>query len=344
MLVALVGCERNYEFDRESDPQIVLMSLINPDSQILVDLYWTQKYYEPMLFRRVENAEVVLYQNDVEIARRISGNGSVVFDGIRPVCGSKYTLKVKEASRDTLQASTIVPTPVGATANMYDMDSSYVTLKNVKITDIDISEPNFEYISIQAYTIVDQSKLPDYGYEWESYDGSDYTKPNHRLIYDESMYYDDFNASGDATFQWKYLIGTDVSCSYIRLNRKLVSQVLPIDMHVDKELYPNNTVRLRPKNSWYYPELYPDLEAVTITVFKSYLIRVAAMDKHYDAYRKAEYLLQAFNGQMAFRPMEAIITGKEPCGLPSNVHNGLGIFGSYSAVDFIFAGDEIVEM
>lgn len=63
------GCEGDYSFEQCVGPGIVLNSIINPDSGITINLFWSRHKLDAAEFRRVAGAEVKLSENDAVIFR-----------------------------------------------------------------------------------------------------------------------------------------------------------------------------------------------------------------------------------------------------------------------------------
>lgn len=113
-LVLLAGCKKEYPFDQEVIPQIVVNSILCPDDpEIRVDLWWSKKlesevYFWSFDFNRVEHARVTLSENDVILFESVSQDSQLVWH-YRPREGATYTIRVRVEGRKEITATTTVP-------------------------------------------------------------------------------------------------------------------------------------------------------------------------------------------------------------------------------------------
>ncbi len=116
LFLCLTGCEGVYEFkDNPYVKKPVVMSLINPDSLMKVQIWWNKPSGSTGGFDKIEGAAV-----------EITEDGSVVFSGrtdadgvaessVYPSAGKKYGLRISFDGWPEITASTEIPQPAGIT-------------------------------------------------------------------------------------------------------------------------------------------------------------------------------------------------------------------------------------
>jgi hypothetical protein len=147
-LVALAACETIVDIEVPIEKsQIVMNSLVNPDSAWSVNLTFSENVLAKDTVRFIDNAEVtVLDHNDQVVARlQYGGRGYYKNAESKPEAGSFYKILAFVPGYNTVEGSTIVPTRpyiVDATSRLHLFNSKLSASYTVEFQD-DPSKDNY---------------------------------------------------------------------------------------------------------------------------------------------------------------------------------------------------------
>jgi hypothetical protein len=145
------ACEKNVEIDiDETDPMIVLNSVLKADSSVVVFLSRTRHVLDNKDITPISGAEVILQdENGNKVTLDYSGNGSYTTDEIAVLPGTEYTVSASAKGFNPVTASCMVPRPVEIMR--MDTSSLYTEWGDREITmDLIFSDPPDE---VNYYTI-----------------------------------------------------------------------------------------------------------------------------------------------------------------------------------------------
>lgn len=313
-LVLLAGCKKEYPFDQEVIPQIVVNAILCPDDpEIRVDLWWSKKleseaYFWGSDFKRVEHARVTLSENGAVLFETVSGDSQLVWD-YRPREGATYTLRVNLENRKEVTATTTVPFKASAECrflfNRNNLEHSYYN--HYRIENIAVSRDAVSALMLMALD-----------YRLDSRDENRY----YLDICAMAPFADQFNCTRD-NFEASEKGSVDEFYKYMRVSPGNIDRVFPLTFSV-RAGFSSITY---PEDYWTDPGKYKGVE-FPVTVASQRVVLVAASPA-YDRYYKTLHQYKEAGGG------SGMLTG-DLYKVYSNVNNGLGIFASYSPVTFTF--------
>lgn len=310
----LYGCSKEITFRQNFEPKVVVNCLLNPDSLLKVDLWWSRNIDDPQPFRRVQGAAVTIFEDEKEILNAQSGEGAVVFD-YKPREGRRYSLRVRLEGYDDVTASTVVPmrptaecvfgecVEIPGTGGWGNDPWGYnhYELKNIE------ADGNTSALYLDVYSYYD----PKYGLgmDWGSsqlsiYTGSIYTDPFNRSVFPLDAAY---TGSPYEYYQ------------FVRIPDSNIPETSPLRFAVWD-------------NGW-VPVLNPDGSGDGRKIEITNDITLTAAGEDYDRYYKTVFLSQYNSADV-----NPFVFEIYP--VPSNVRNGLGIFAGYSSRTFRFDFNE----
>lgn len=298
------SCEYDYDADKhfgtDFTPQVVLNSIINPDSTIKANIFWAKKVGDTAKFVRVEYTEVKLYKNDALILETDCIDGKFKTN-IYPEVGANYKMELIVPDYGVVTAETYVPQTPKATVKLtktVEGYAYYTTYYHIEGTDLTLSEKLRSVLvrSVGAYEngITEKS----YGY------------------YIDNALCDQFNATNDP-FDVADRGSSIVHDKYLRVPYANISAALPLNFSI-KGFGSYYTETLIGEDEWGYP-VY-DRKEYKCSAIK---VNIIAPSDEYDRYLKSVYQQAAFDFDMPIF--------NEPIPVHSNIKNGLGIFAGYSA-------------
>lgn len=320
MSMVMVGCLREYEFNRAVVPQVVVNSILNPDSLIRVDLWWSKQIDGSKNYARVVNATVKIEEDGVVIFTATSRNEQIVCD-YRPRCGARYSISVEHPEQaEVTTANTVVPNrPTGDCAYMGSQPN-------------DVNDEN-RYFTITSAVIESTATAlmitAEHGFD--TLTPHDAIWPNYMMEVRESSlqttipFADQFNCIRD-----EYMAKTKGSIFYfpefVRIIGDNVGRAMPITMSV----YRGFSSGFYPLDWWFYPELYPEGYR-GVQVEARHRITLSAASDDYDRYCKSLYVFITNNNAEGSNVLK-----NQTHRVYSNVQNGLGIFAARADLVFIF--------
>lgn len=309
-----IGCEKEIAFRQGFEPQIVVNALLNPDSLLTVDLWWSRDINDNQPFRRVENASVRIFENERPILEAVSGDSPVEFD-YAPLEGVRYSINVSVDGRTDITAATVVPFRPSAECvfeEKVDIPGSGGWGNDPRgynhyvIRNLDREENTYAvYLDVLSY----------YDPKYEM--GYDAGTSQHD-IYTGNIYADTFNRSvfpEDAAYKgspYEYYL-------FVRIPDETLTEANPIRFSVF------NGGRMPALNS----DGMPSDRNVAITDD----VTLTAAGYDYDRYFKAVFLY-------GYNTIDVNPFIFEIYPIPSNITNGLGIFAGYSQRTFRFDFNE----
>lgn len=309
----MCGCIRDYDFERDVTPRVVVNSILCPDSVIKVDLWWSKKLDGSEDFSRVTGAEVAIYENNTPLFNATSADETLTWD-YKPKEGSTYSITVNYPDQKELRATTLVPhrPQVSCLFVKEQKATSWGEYRHYTLSEATIDKHTTALI-ISYNTRFDTTGFGHF--PWNEYnlkpqsDGNFFASSIHLDPF--NRYYDVENATAKGSaYQHNEML-------------RIASENLPNAMSLSFSVNYIDSSNFRDKDWWFYPEIYPDDYKGTVLYQTQYMTFKAA-SKDYDLYlktllqhRSADYESNAFMSQHVYR-------------VHTNVENGLGIFAAHS--------------
>lgn len=307
-VLVTTSCVKSYDVDTFVKPQVVLNSLLTPDSDIKIDLYWSRNVKDTSSIldhaNRVVGAKVVLKENDIIIAEIISRDTTLVVNH-RPKVGARYDITAETAGEPLLRASTTMPQAPDATCTFIKRrgDFRHYRIENVKTNN---DTPSL-LLGIRTYTTTNEEIGNNINIA-----GGTYSK-----VYAIAQYADKFNVERDNSYvetsgsieRYKYLMRTE-------------------SQNIDR-VYPINFSAL-PYESIIIPGA-PEREYSTSnpTYYRYYKTVLIAPSIDYDKYYTTVTSWKINREQVNIFNTQVIK-------IHSNIKGGLGIFAAYNQKTFTF--------
>ncbi len=308
LMLLSTACEYDYNSNMEvAIPKVVVNSYINPDSVIVVDLFWSGN-----VSNRGSGIE---YDHVEQFDAKIYENGNVIFDAtnldstivtnLYPKEGASYRLEVQVPNYGEVSAETSIPRAPAVNVEMTESRGEGFAYDHFRVNTIELPD------SIRAI-YVKSSVHYDHDYE------KDFAPKNNDYYYATNAYCDQTN-----TFIDNYDTGITGSSIYfdyyIRVPYIHLSAALPLSYSVMQK-------------GDYFEEVYSGVvdewgnEDYEVLWFSPthYMVNVIAASSEYDKYVKSSYQQNNYN---AMSPEIFVIHFP----INSNIKNGLGVFAGYSA-------------
>lgn len=309
-LYLMCGCIRDYDFEREVTPRVVVNSILCPDSVIKVDLWWSKKLDGSEDFNRVTGAEVAIYENNAPLFNATSADETLTWD-YKPKEGSTYSITVNYSAQKELRATTIVPhRPQVSCSFVRDAKgASWGSFRHYTLTQATVDEHTVALLMIYNQ-LYDTTGLMHSSWYESVYDGNNFST-NSILADPFNRYYEVENATAKG------------SAYDYRSMMRIPSDNLGNDLALSFAVKDIRVTYVEDEDWWFYPEIYPDDYKGEATYQTQYITFIAA-SADYDLYRKtllqhrsADYESNAFMSQHVYR-------------VHTNIENGLGIFAAHS--------------
>ncbi len=300
------SCEYDYDIDKYFDdnhtPQVVLNSIISPDSVINGCLFWTRQIDSKEDFKIVDSFYVKLYQEDKLIFEAQCAEGKFN-SAIYPKVGLNYKLEVDIPNYGAIKASTMIPMPAKFKASYIETRGEYVC---------------YDHVSIDEITTAQKSRsvwiTGGYNYSDEKYNNSC------KYLYTYNSFIDQDNTSQDDT-DVAYR-GSNVGYEYfIRVPYKNISESTPSSFSTWAG-YDISEEALVGEDFFGNP-IYGEI----VVTFESTTILLITPSDDYDKYYKSLYLQQGHISASIFQKVVSVY---------SNIENGRGVFAGFSADKYDF--------
>lgn len=114
--VILSSCEVEYNFkEKDLNPRVTVNALITPQEPFAVCLHWSRNYSATNTFSPVTEAEIRLYENNIEVVRCPADPKGITETTFQAAAGRSYRLMVTVPGYGELSAQTTVPeAPTGS--------------------------------------------------------------------------------------------------------------------------------------------------------------------------------------------------------------------------------------
>lgn len=290
----ITGCEYDYNVGLDYKPQIVINSIINPDSTIKVNLFWSKELGSKEDYKRVVDFSARIYEND-----------SIVFeaedlkDSIKttyyPKEGKGYRLEVNVPEYGIVKAKTSIPMAPTAEIKYNGMTPATwgEDYRHFEINKIS-SETKVRAIIARALGFYDNGTV----------------KISHSL-YVNNPFCDQFNVWFDNEE------GTTSHSGSIRIPYKNLELASPLIFYINNfSTYSDKFYK--GTDEWGFPIYEYDTHTPI-----SIAVEMIAPSDEYDKYYKSTDLQWVY-GDVGIPIFNVIIPAH------SNIENGLGIFAGYS--------------
>lgn len=307
----MVSCEYDYNIDKGFEnfkPQVVVNSIITPDSVIKVDVFWSKHYTDIKSdYPKVKTFEAELYEDNVLIEKNEYKDG-LMLTSIFPKEGKSYRIKITVPNYGELKAKTYIPLSVNAAADYkVTAGGGFRTYQHIEVRSI---EPKEKIRSAWIKTYGEYTKKEEteiLRIDWAS------------DLYSNNIFADQINAvldSDDATHR-----GSNVGYEhFMRIPYANISQSLPVAYSV--WLQSQFNVRIETDDpeldEWGNPIYYQEV------CLKIICVEVTSPSDDYDKYYKSIYKQELYGDS----PDLPFIS--EMVNVHSNIENGLGIFAGRS--------------
>lgn len=303
MMLLGQSCTKEIRFKQDVTPHIIVNSLLNPDSLLVVDLWWSRNIDEGNDFRRVENASVTITENGIPILESVSSNEPVCFD-YYPKENTEYGITVSYEGYADVCAHTFVPA-----RPRVQWTFDYLSEAGVwrRYRHYDIEEASLPEGAEAAYLLVIRQFVTPLEIAYSK-------EPQTCRIWSETYFADTFNR----TTENEDAVATGSTNRYfpvLRVARENADRAFPLHLAVEEG---SIWLESDPEGSYY--------------VYESNFAWFIAAGYDYDRYYKSLYLYDI--NANADNPLAF-----EVYPIYSNIENGIGIFAGYSAAENYFAFD-----
>jgi hypothetical protein len=315
MIVLVIGCEKVIQIELgEAEQMIVVNSVINPDSLILVNLSRNRHILDNAEIPSMEEPKyhpiIKLYANENYIEDLVAVIGGDYISTIKPVIGVNYSLQIAEPKYNAAFAEALIPEPVPIrrvdTSTLVQSSGNdyywgdYGSKLNCKIAiDDPINQKNYYMLKFE----VDKSY-------WQIRDTSymvvDSVFLNEKWIYDfrEVTYYEKYARYSDNNVNY---VSNDISAQFVVGNAYVFSDAL-----FDGNVYEFSA------NIFVY-NLY-SLDSAIVGV------NLLSLSEEYYKYLKTRELHYGSKDDFFNSPVPVY----------NNIDGGVGVFGAYSSSKSMF--------
>ena len=310
---ACLGCEYDYDLNddiKNFKPKVVVNGVINPDSTIKVELFWTKHHTENIKddYKRVAEFDAELYENGTLIKNEECLDGEWETE-IYPKEGNTYNIKFTIPNYGEVKAETYVPIKAEGIAkyagkNTHSREYYYVSIEQISPKD------KMRAIWLKTYG---EYKRENGGakidFVYEPYD-----------YYSNNIFADQVNATLDtdkATDKGSPVIFDE----FIRIPYLNITPALPVDFStwISSSSNAINTDEDLPVDEFGNIEYYIDVFLTQLRV------EIISPSDDYDKYFKALYRQEFYGGSPDLPFLSEIVN------VHSNIENGVGIFAGYSS-------------
>lgn len=183
-----VSCRIDATLEFEHEPKLTFNCILNPDSIIRANLTLSQALGTGSEFLTVDNAEILLTENQIPAGKlKSQGNGNYTFRYF-PKSGNVYSVQIKIEGYPTLHATTKIPNKTKIEFVPLPQKPEETSKIEIKIYDM----PGANYYWSYAYS-VNKKTGNKYLSDW---------------IDNHSPYFDDFNRVIEAETQYGFYYST----------------------------------------------------------------------------------------------------------------------------------------
>lgn len=112
------ACEVDYSFgEKDFKPRVVVNALITPQEPFAVRLHWSRSYSAESGFRPVAEAEIRLYEDNIEVVRCPADPKGITETTFQAAAGRSYRLAVSVPGYGDLSAQTTIPAAPAASVS-----------------------------------------------------------------------------------------------------------------------------------------------------------------------------------------------------------------------------------
>ena len=307
-LIACFGCQYDYDINddiKDFKPSVVVNGLINPDSTIKIELFWSKHHTD------IKNG----YKYVVEFSAELYENGTLIkeeecYEGVwkieyYPKEGYTYSVKFTVPNYGEVEAKTYIPTKADVKAK-YTKSAEryqYVTIEQIS--------PNEKMRAVWIrnygeYKRENRDKI-EYVYEPYQYECENVFMDQINAVLD--VYYDGDSGAGDVGFE-----------DFMRIPYSNISASLPVcfSSKIFNSNYVDNTDEDAPVDEWGDPI---PVDALLAQI----RVEVLSPSYNYDKYFKDIYKQEVY-GYSPDLPFFG-----EMVNVHCNIENGIGIFAGYSS-------------
>ena len=109
MLTLLFSCEKDVVFNFNHSPKLCFNCILNPDSTVKARLTVSRNIENNIVFDAVDNASIILYENESNLGEMVSTGNGDYFLNYSPKTGNTYKIKVLANKYNDIEATTIIP-------------------------------------------------------------------------------------------------------------------------------------------------------------------------------------------------------------------------------------------
>ena len=313
VVVFFASCEKNIEFSGETvEPKLVINSFVTPDSVLTANITESRFFLDDNEYRQkyttVENAEVLVYVNDVykeKMAHVSNGNYKA---GFAPNIGETIRLEVSTPELKTAWCETKIENAV----QIISIDTTVKILATTPILNgLYTSEG-----SGNTDTIGYSSSL-EYNFSLHFKDqesGQNY----YRLLVKRVLLFNEIPTESNY-FEFTDIVSGENKDSETGISNE---NSYPNTYHVfSDELFNGKEYSLKFKTSSMHFKYFPDAPYKNEPTEEKVMVELQSISKSYYLYLKTRAASASVDGDYFTEPIQ----------IHSNVHNGIGIIGSHSS-------------
>lgn len=307
-IATLISCEYDYDTSSlEYDKQVVVNSIITPDSIIKAKLYWSCNILDTLKYEGVSNFDAKIYEDDFLIFEGINLSDSIV-TSLHPKEDSKYKIEIDVPNYNKITAETYIPIAPKGNIEFIEWRCGDSYKENLKYR-------GYYHFNIDKVEAIEQTRAILVR-AIAQYDNRHLSTPCNQLNI-TNAYCDQFNVLLD-NYNAEYKGSAIHHEFYIRVPYKNINTAMPLLFSV------GNLIEVNEETTIYNEEFDVFIPDVITHSPKNLVIELINPSDEYDKYLKSAYKQFSLGSlSVPFGTQVAI---------ESNIKGGLGVFAGYSRV------------
>jgi hypothetical protein len=303
-------CTGSYDLGLDLDnakPQVVVNSIITPDSTINVQVVWSKSIVSFEPFKPIEGAKITIAEDDQIVFSGVTNSRGLAGSSYYPKAGKKYYLRVLVEGKE-LTASTSIPENSEIKFTVRQKDKTNESPSNnflYMFADISSIQPEADIRSLYITFL----KVFEEGQQW-----------NTAEQYTNSPFVDQINLEfGDESVGIKESNRTYIS-EFLRIPASYFDVIAPVT--ISTEAYWRET-KYYPKEDGSKDDFgYPIFESESFNLKEMHLNLWTPSDE-FDQFSRSVY-------QQVILEISSTPFNEGTTRLYSNINNGLGIFAGFN--------------
>lgn len=292
----------------EFTPQVVVNSMITPDSTIKVVLVWSKQIGDKSDYKNVEQFDAKIYENDQLIYEANNLKDSIVTT-YHPQSGGKYRLEIEVPQYGIVSAETSIPLPPQSNVEYVGMVGDFQTSMTSGYRYFRVNDIQSESVtrSLIVQTIGLYEKI---------------SSKTTRSYFATNSFCDQFNTGTDS-FESAMKGSSNYFGKYIRISYNNVKRTMPLEFSISEFRKEHESIFVGYDD--FGCKIYDSIDHIATHI----IVETIAPSDEYDKYQKTAYLQKSMDN---IDP--PIFNVNVP--IYSNIENGVGIFAGFSSSKFTY--------